>query len=41
MSKIVYAHICANAPNMIDFWPINWANINIFECNQLYMKIER
>ena len=20
------------------FWPINWANINIFECNQLYMK---
>ena len=20
------------------FWPINWANINIFELNQLYMK---
>ena len=24
--------------NFDRIWPINWANINIFELNQLYMK---
>ena len=37
MSKILYTHIWTYATNIIDL-SINWANINIFESNQLYIK---
>ena len=40
MSKIIYAHIWAMGirTKYDRFWPIYWANSNIFEGNQLYMK---